>query len=423
MVATTLQRGCEQEMGQDGKQCELSAAEAPVTVLHQEDAAVERRALMAAATAGLTAPLNSKSLPSIYFYDDAGSKLYQDITDLEEYYPTRTEASILTKHAAHIASKHIFSAESSAAWALDAVNVVELGAGDGHKTRVLLDACVAAAATKSTNSCSAATRSATDVEYFPLDISAGAIKSLLADSPAPIRSRTHGVVADNVQGLSWVRSQHSERRNVVLFLGSSIGNYDRASAVSFLREIRAELREGDLLLIGFDLRKSNVRQLVRAYDDAKGVTAAFNRNLLTRLNREFDCGFEEHDFDHYASWNPRAGCMESWLVAQKRAEVRIGGEQVVIEEAEAIHTEVSYKYSVREIESMARQSGFEQLEVLHDENCLFADAIWRVQGCAENELSSPDMVDEGNRGEDASGPEDVSLVSSGPSDDAAESLE
>jgi L-histidine Nalpha-methyltransferase len=266
--------------------------------------------------AGLTA--TPKTLPPKYFYDAAGSALFVEITELEEYYQTRTETQILERVAGQIAGL------------VDPVEVVELGSGASRKTRVLLEAAHAVDDRR--------------VRYVPFDVSedaiVGAAAELTGDYPW---LDVHGIVGDFDHHLSEVPRTG---RRLVVFLGSTIGNLEPDDQVALLREVRGMLRPGDGFLIGLDLVK-DVDVLVRAYDDAEGVTAAFNRNVLHHLNTTLGADFDPAAFDHVARWVPEHDRIEMWLHASRdmTVDVRDLGLRVDFAEGEGIHTEISAKFT------------------------------------------------------------------------------
>jgi L-histidine Nalpha-methyltransferase len=271
----------------------------------------------------------AKRLSCKYFYDAEGSRLFEAICDLPEYYPTRAERAILEKHAAEIVGK--LPGQTS---------MIELGSGSSTKTRLLIDAFLAEHGR---------------LRYLPLDVSA----TMLAESCSQLaRSRPTlelvPIAAEYEPGLERVRQLEAGRPKLILWLGSSIGNYAPAAAGVFLQSLRAMLAPADRLLVGIDLRKGR-DVLERAYDDSSGVTARFNLNLLTRINRELGGHFELSRFAHRAHWNERAGCVEMYLVSRGAQRVRIDdlGIDVGFSDGEAIHTESSYKYAPAEIDALA----------------------------------------------------------------------
>ncbi len=295
-----------------------------------------------------------KSIPSKHFYDDRGSRLFQEITQQPEYYLTRCELEILKTHGRRIAAD----------CGPGPLRLIELGVGDGHKTAVLLGQLLERKA---------------DFEFTPIDICADAIdiarESLCRQMP-DLTSRIRGVAAEYLDGLASL-GDGGERRNVVLFLGSNIGNLAPPEARRFLRRLAASLTSGDLLFVGFDLKK-DVATLEAAYNDAAGVTREFNFNLLDRINRELDGNFDRDRFAHYAPYNPRTGCMESWLISRTRQTVhfRAVDRRFDFDPWEGILVERSHKYSLDDIETLAAASGFVVREHFLDERRYFADSLW-----------------------------------------------
>ncbi|MFN8060316.1 MAG: L-histidine N(alpha)-methyltransferase [Vicinamibacterales bacterium] len=291
-----------------------------------------------------------KTLPAYLFYDEAGSRLYEAITTLPEYYPTRTERAILTEHADDIVAL-------AAAGTDDALTVVELGAGTASKTQVLLDAVV---------------RRQGRCLYVPTDVSATAI----AEAATRLRREAPRVEVRPLCAMHTDVFRHLERippRQFVLFVGSSIGNFDDLDAQALLRGLRRGLRPGAMFLLGTDLRKSPAL-LIPAYDDAQGVTAAFNRNVLTRINRELDADFEPAAFRHRAIWNERASRIEMHLESVADQLVRIGGlgVRVRFRRGESVHTESSVKYDLPRVDALLTVTGFERLRTFTDARGWFA---------------------------------------------------
>jgi dimethylhistidine N-methyltransferase len=295
-----------------------------------------------------------KRLSSRWFYDTLGSELFQAIMALDEYYPTDSEREIFETHGASIAS-HFAGQE---------LDVVDLGAGDGSKTRLLIDALQAVGAR---------------VRYVPIDISEGAMSSLYKSFGAHHPDlELHGVVGEYVPALRWLASQ-DKRQRLVLFLGSNIGNFDKPRARAFLRRIWTGLRPGDHTLIGFDLKK-DIELLLAAYNDAQGVTSRFNLNLLQRINNELGGDFDLSKWRHFGTYNVFTGAMESYLVSLEPQTVRIESLRhgFTFEAWEPIHTEYSYKYLPSDVESLAEYTGFEAVGLYHDTRRWFCDALWRV---------------------------------------------
>ena len=278
---------------------------------------------------GLTA--RPKHLPSHLFYDREGSLLFERICDLPEYYLTRAERSILAGCSNELALR--FS---------QPVTLVELGSGSASKTRLLIDAFLARHAR---------------LTFVPIDVSRSMLEqtahALLEDYPSLEVLAISGLYQDGLDRLP----DAVESPRLVLWLGSSIGNLDRPAAMTFLERVRERLVPGDRVLLGVDLRK-DAQILERAYDDAQGVTAAFNLNLLTRLNRELGSEFELDTFAHRARFVEDIGRVEMHLVSRCEQRVTIGdlGLEIDFAQGETIHTENSYKYSLDEIADLARNA-------------------------------------------------------------------
>lgn len=300
--------------------------------------------------AGLAA--RPRAVPSRWLYDARGSRLFQWIARLPSYDLARNELAILVGHREAIA----------APFAGAPCTVVDLGAGDGHKTRVLLEALAARCA---------------PVRYAPLDLSRAALQEagrrVRAELPA---IEVRAVHADWSEGLRAV-ARDAPGARLVLFLGSSVGNLERAEAVRLLRGVRGALSPGDHLLLGCDLAKP-VRELRAAYDDPEGVTGAFNLNLLARANRELGADFDLAGFRHVATWDPVRPAMESWLESRRRQVVRVAGRAFDLEAGERIHTEIACKFDPARIEALRREAGFEPAGLFLDGRRRFADALWRV---------------------------------------------
>lgn len=296
-----------------------------------------------------------KKLPSRYFYDEAGSKLFQQIMYLPEYYLTRCELELLTTHKQAMIGK--FATPGF-------FHLIDLGAGDALKTKILL---------KELN------REQQNFDYVPVDISGHAMEQLTASLHENLPGvQVQAVVGEYMQALEWLQIHKSERK-VVLFLGSNIGNFEPSESVDFLKSIRSYLNAGDKLLMGIDLRKEP-ETILKAYDDAAGVTAAFNLNLLHHINRELSGNIDVSKFRHFALYDPQEGVMKSYLVSQENQEVYLEttGERFAFEAWEAIHTENSYKYTLKQIKEMGKACGFETEAVFQDERQYFADVLFTV---------------------------------------------
>ncbi len=278
-----------------------------------------------------------KDIACKFFYDEEGSRLFDAICELPEYYQTRTETALLRRHAAEIAALMGEGAE-----------ILEFGAGSLRKVRILLDAAQPRA-------------------YTPLDISGAylnaVVRELAADYPALV---LRPVVADFTLPLDIPASGP----RAGFFPGSTIGNFSPDAAMSLLRRMRGALNGGGLL-IGVDLVKDPAR-LHAAYNDAAGVTAAFNKNLLARANRELGANFDLGAFAHYAPYNVLMQRIEMYLVSLKRQSVMLGAQRVEFARGEAIHTEDSHKYTIESFREMAVKAGFQPRAVWTDEERLFS---------------------------------------------------
>jgi L-histidine Nalpha-methyltransferase len=300
-----------------------------------------------AVRAGLAA--QPKRLPPWLFYDEAGSRLFEEITALPEYYLTRTEHAILARHAGEMLTR---------ASAGERLRIAELGAGSAAKTRLLLAAAVERQGS---------------VLYEPIDISLTAL--LLAQ--ARIESGVPGarvcpLVMDYTNGFR-LDSLYPGERRLVLYIGSSIGNFEPAESARLLRKLRAQLAPGDSLLLGVDLVKDE-STLLRAYDDAAQVTAAFNKNLLLRLNRELAADFDLEAFAHRAVWNPARSRIEMHLESLTTQRVHLAALDLEVEfdSGETIHTENSYKYRPAQAEEMLVRAGFAPIASWTDPRRWFA---------------------------------------------------
>lgn len=291
-----------------------------------------------------------KEIPSKYFYDDIGSALFEVISMLPEYGLTRAGERILRRHAEAITSR-----------IASPVVVAELGSGSGKKTRLILEAI--------------ARRQPT--QYHPIEISRAALSMCEHELDHLESVSVLGFEAGYLDGLRNVAARRKRGEHLlVLFLGSSIGNFELRPGEEFLRRIREILIPGDALLLATDLVKP-VAQLLEAYDDALGVTAAFNLNLLARINRELGGDFDLQKFRHLAKYNEREQRIEMHLLstAQQTVTVRKSRLQVQFEEGETIWTESSHKYAPREIVEMARKTGFRCDGQWYDEEWPFAENL------------------------------------------------
>ena len=311
-----------------------------VRELLSERFALDDDEFTAAVVDGLSRP--QKTLPCRFFYDARGSELFEEITALPEYYPTRTETGILQAHAAEMAGGMS-----------DAGVLVELGSGSSLKTEILL--------AELPRSCA----------YVPIDVShaalAGATRRLTARFPG---LDVRPIIGDFAQPIAFP-ADLADRPKTGFFPGSTIGNLTPIEAGRLLAVLRATLSPGGRLIVGVDLKK-DLRKLVAAYNDAAGVTAAFNLNLLARINREIGGAFDLEAFRHEAIYNPRDGRIEMHLVSRRDQDAAVGGRRFRFRTGETIHTENSYKYSIRQFQDLARASGWLAKCVWTDEGQLFS---------------------------------------------------
>ena len=311
-----------------------------VEVLHTAQDA--EKALRRDARTGLTS--SPKWLPPKWFYDARGSQLFEDITRLEDYYPTRAEREILHRHAPDIAAR------------TGAHTLVELGSGSSEKTRLLLDALRAGGTLR---------------QLVPLDVSESALREAVAaisgDYPG---IRIHGIVGDFTEHLG---RTPGEQPRLVAFLGGTIGNLFPGERATFFGEVREVLAPGEWLLLGTDLVK-DPDVLVRAYDDREGVTAEFNRNVLAVLNRELGADFPLEDFDHRALWDGRHEWVEMRLRARRPLTVTVEDLDLHLrlEPGEEIRTEISAKFRREGVEAELTAAGFEMAQWWTDDQQRFA---------------------------------------------------
>jgi len=293
-----------------------------------------------------------KRLPSRYFYDDRGSELFREIMALDEYYLTDCEHQVLQRHAGDIVAAFD-----------EPFDLVDLGAGDGAKTMHLLRYLAEKSA---------------EVTYVPVDISEGAMRGLVEVVEAEVPGvGVEGLVGEYASSLRWLSENREGRPKLVCFLGSNVGNFNRATARGFLSRIWTHMIPKDRLLVGFDLKK-DIELLLGAYNDKKGVTAAFNLNLLTRLNRELGANFDLSRFRHYGTYEVLSGAMESYLVSLEPQEVYIAHLQRTFSfrEWEPVHTEYSYKYLRSDVDGLAHDSGFRVEHRFGDVKGYFIDDVW-----------------------------------------------
>lgn len=293
-----------------------------------------------------------KFLSSKYFYDDNGSRLFKQIMDMPEYYLTNSEFEIIS-----LQSKQIFKTLDFS----QPFNIVELGAGDGFKTFKFLEFLV---------------QQDVKFNYVPVDISSEAMEMLTVN----LKKRLPGIVikpkvGDYFKILSINKT--SQYPSLLLFLGSNIGNYKQDKAQELLKLINANMKEKDKLLVGFDLKK-NPLTIHKAYFDSQGITKRFNLNLLLRINRELDADFQIDNFDFYCHYNPLTGDVRSYIVSLMAQQVHVKKIDKVFnfDYNELISTELSKKYSLEEIEALAKNSDFKLKTNFLDCKHYFTDSLW-----------------------------------------------
>jgi len=297
-----------------------------------------------------------KAIPSKYFYDEEGDRIFQQIMDMPEYYLTNCEFEILQQQ-----TKNILQA---AKVLKEPFNLVEFGAGDGLKTKLLLNYLVDHQA---------------DFTYHPVDISASILEELKKSLGESIPSlEVDPMNMDYFTALHAMKSLN-ERRTLVLFLGSNIGNFHLDEAAVFLGKLAAESKDGDMLLLGVDLKK-DPKIILDAYDDPHLITAAFNLNLLSRMNRELEADFNVEDFNHHTLYEEKTGEVLSYLISIKEQSVNLASQNKTIHfnENEMIHTEISKKYSLEELDSLAAHLDFEVIYHFLDSKEYFTDTLWRI---------------------------------------------
>lgn len=293
-----------------------------------------------------------KTLPTRYIYDTRGSELFEQIMHLPSYYLTRTEYQIFEQYRAamlqHAPKEHF--------------NLVELGAGNGHKTKLLLDHLL---------------QQDISFTYYPIDISQSAIDQL-TDSlqKAYPKLDLQGLVMDYFEGLAWLHKK-THRPNFVLFLGSNIGNFPPIRQQHFLENLWYSVQTNDQVLIGFDLKK-NYTIIQEAYADPEGITEAFTLNILHRINAVLGGHFDSTKFSFYATYNPALGANEAFIYSLEEQQVRIDGlnRSFQFHAFEPIQVEQSFKFNLSEIEAMARQTGFTVVDHYQDDHAYFVDSLW-----------------------------------------------
>lgn len=311
------------------------------------DSAILDSTILEVTVAGLSS--SPKCLPPWLFYDDRGSQLFEQITELPEYYLTRTERAIFAQHGPSLPG--VLGVP---------VTIAELGAGCATKTGVLLREF---------------TRRQQGVLYQPIDISGSALEEAEASISSSIPGVTVASQVANYITEPYAIERPEGHRILTLYIGSSIGNFSPEEAAAILNNLRTHLEPGDFLLLGTDLapgKKKSVETLKSAYDDSQGVTAAFNKNILVRLNRELDADFDLDSFLHRVRWNATDSRIEMHLESRIAQTVHLAGRAIAFSAGETIHTENSYKFTDESLRNLLESSGFTIKEVMHDADNLFA---------------------------------------------------
>jgi L-histidine N-alpha-methyltransferase len=295
---------------------------------------------------------NPKYLPSWLFYDESGDKLFQSIMKMPGYYLTGCEYQILEANKDKLLSLFKNDAKS--------FNLIELGAGDGFKTEILLKHF---------------SKQNTEFVYTPIDVSESVLRTLKARVVKNIPDLVVNPINDRYED-AFPQLQSKETKKVFLFLGANIGNFTTEEAIDFLTEISVAMSSDDHLLIGFDLKK-DPRVIEAAYDDPDGITRDFNLNLLHRLNKELGANFNVASFSHYPHYNPETGVLKSYLVSRIDQDVYFEdtGKQIHFNQWEVIHTEVSMKYDKAITETIVRRAGLEVLHWFFDPKHYFCDVL------------------------------------------------
>lgn len=294
-----------------------------------------------------------KQISSKYFYDENGDRLFQQIMRMPSYYLTDSEYEIFD-----LQKESILQQLGSRPF-----DLIELGAGDGLKTKVLLRHLL---------------QKGVSFKYRPVDISSSVLDTLQGSLEEELPDlEVAPLNGEYFQVLEELQQLGDHQKKVIFFLGANIGNLTKEESLSFLSRLNDLLSPGDMLLLGVDLKKDPA-VILEAYNDAEGVTAAFNLNLLHRINRELDGNFEVEHFKHWETYNPLSGETKSYIVSKVQQEVEIGAISSIIhfDAWEAIEVELSQKYSVEDVELLAKKSGFRLVKNFYDSKRYFIDSLW-----------------------------------------------
>lgn len=304
---------------------------------------------------GLTS--EKKFLSSKYFYDEKGSKIFQDIMRMPEYYLTDCELEIFKTNKQEIFNEFIGNDKG--------VDLLELGAGDGLKTKILLSHFV---------------NKKVKITYSPIDISEDAVLNLVSDLKNEIPNlKVNALVGDYFKMIDNFKTNEDSKK-VILFLGSNIGNFNKQTALNFLKNLRYVMNTYDQVFIGFDLKKES-SVIVNAYNDPQGHTAAFNLNLLQRINEELNANFVIENFQHHETYDQETGTAKSFLISKCNQTVSIAeiGKTIEFGKHETIFTEMSQKFDLEMIEKLAESTGFEIVMNFTDERQYFVNSLWRLK--------------------------------------------
>ncbi len=303
---------------------------------------------------GLTA--TPKYLPSKYFYDETGDKLFQEIMHLDEYYVMNAELDIIKRYK----NKLLQTFNGLGNY----FNLIELGAGDGMKTKILLQHF---------------TNQNASFSYIPVDISGNVLNILEKEVKSLLPKIDIETITDDYYGALDLINLKKDNPKVILFMGGNLGNFSYPEARDFLEEIANRLNHNDLFMIGFDLKK-DPETICKAYNDSKGITRDFNLNILNRINRELGGNFKSNNFYHYPIYDPATGEAKSYLVSKTSQQVTIKtlNKTFKLISGEAILTEISKKYDLTEINNLAEKTGFKTVEYFYDKNKYFVNVLWQL---------------------------------------------
>ena len=296
--------------------------------------------------------LKNKAISSKYFYNDMGSKLFQKITKHSDYYLTKKETEIL--HAIQDELPKVINSNE--------IDIIELGPGDGSKSKIIIKGFL---------------RNNYKINYYPIDISRKALQLLGKTLPNNKNLQIHGIIGEYLLGLKFLKTI-SKNQQLVLFLGSNIGNFEQGQSKAFIKNIYNCINNNSHTLIGFDIKK-DIPILNKAYNDSSGLTKKFNLNLLNRINKDLKGNFKLNKFMHLGAYNPKLGAMESYLISTIEQNVYIKNlnKNVTFDVYEPIHLEYSFKYSMKDIEHLSSNTGFEIVKNYTDTQKYFIDSLWK----------------------------------------------